>query len=77
MCENLKRAIMTQKKKDLGIFTEVKVSKAPQHRDYDAPNVAGAVKPWKYIRISYPNGVFITVPSDIGLDELSRYVNLK
>lgn len=62
---------MTQKKNTSGIFAEVKV----QDRKQDVESTVDSQ--WRYIRITYPNGVTITVPSSITPERLSSLVYLR
>ncbi len=62
------------RRKETGMFAEVKVSRPNQ-----AENAAGnendpSGNVWRFIKITYPNGVTITVPSGLDPESLSRYI---
>lgn len=64
---------MTKKTNMTGAFAEVKVSKTAESRIPADPTDFS----WRYIRLTYPNGVTITLPSSIEPDRLASFIYLK
>jgi len=59
------------------MFTQIKVSSPEVSQVTEVKSQDGADSTWRYIRIAYPNGVTITVPSTISPEIISRYIYLK
>lgn len=58
------------RKKETGMFAEVKVSRPNQADNATGNDNDPGANAWRFIKITYPNGVTITVPS--GLDYKSN-----
>lgn len=59
------------------MFAEIKVSGPNQSDNTVGTENDPCSSTWRFIRITYPNGVTITVPSGMDPETLSRYIYLK
>lgn len=65
---------MARLKKDAGMFAEIKVSGPNQIQNSPCSENDVNASSWRFIKITYPNGVTITVPSEMEPATLSRYM---
>ena len=55
-------------------FAELNISDRPE--ETDKPASAGR-KHYEYIKLTYPNGVTLTLPQGVGAAQLAEYVRIK
>lgn len=68
---------MTTKKTHVsGTFAEVKVSGQVASRKEFRPESDSVSSQWRYIRLTYPNGVTLSLPASIEPSILVSYINL-
>ena len=55
-------------------FAEVRVNRGGQKKKQaDRPREEG----FRYIKVTYPNGVTMTIPEEIGADKLESFIKIK